>query len=480
MTFKKNIYNGIIWTSVDKFGVQFIQFALSIIIARILSPEDYGTVGLVAVFIAFSQVFVDSGFGKALVQYNKPSSVDYSTVFYFNLFVSGFCYAIIFFSAPYIASFYSISILKDLTRLIALTLLIQSFNIVPNAIFSITLNFKPLAISNSIATVIGGGIGVLAAYNGLGIWALAYMTLASSIIRTAMQWYQSRWLPSFIFSLSSLKKLYKFGGNLLASSLVDVLVRNSSALFIGKTYSSKALGFFTKGVDFANTMSNTIISIIFSVLFPSFSQIKDDKEKTLLTFKASLRYISLFVFPLFMLGSILAKPLIIVLLTERWLTTAIVFQYLVLARMINMIALINEQVLHGMGYSYITLKQEILKSVVRFIFILLTIKFGIVWIAIGELIATMFNYLINAYPLGKILNFGFIFQIKEISRVFISALIATIISYNLIDFFENNYMKLVTAPLFLLFVYLILLELLKQKDFIEVKKKIIRKYLKKI
>jgi teichuronic acid exporter len=248
-------------------------------------------------------------------------------------------------------------------------------------------------------------------------------------------------------------------------------------LFIGKIYSSKSLGFFTKGVDFANTMSNTITSVIFAVLFPSFSKIKDDKVKTLLTFKASLRYVSLFVFPLFMLVSILAKPLIVVLLTERWLTTAIVFQYLVLARMINMIALINQQALHGLGFSYITLKQEILKSIVRFVFILFSIKFGIVWIAIGELIATIFNYFINAYPLGKILNFGFMFQVREISPVFISSLLAAIVSYSLINIFENNYLKLLTGPIFLLFIYLILLELFKQKDFIEIRKKIIAKYI---
>lgn len=476
MSLNKNIVSGVFWTSIDKFGVQFIQFVLSIIIARILSPEDYGLVGLAAVFIAFSQVFVDSGFGKALVQYNNPNKNDFSTVFYFNFLISCLLYAIIFLLSPYIALFYEMPLLKNLIRLIALTLIIQSFNIVPNAIFSININFRPLAISNSIATIIGGGVGVWAAYSGFGVWALAFMTLTSSLIRTISQWYQSNWFPSLVFSFDSLKNLYRFGGNLLASSLIDVLVRNSSGLFIGKLYSSKDLGFFTKGVDFANTMSNTIISVIFAVLFPSFSKIKNDKEKTLTIFKTSLRYVSLFVFPFFMLFSILAQPLILALLTEKWLITAIVFQYLVLARMINMVALINQQVLHGLGFSYITLKQEILKSIVRFVFILISINFGIVWIAIGELIATAFNFFVNAYPLEKILKFGFIHQLKEIKIIFISSLIATLICYFLINFFEDIYLKLLFSPFVLSLIYLMFLELFKQKDYLLLRNKVINKF----
>ena len=479
MSLRKTMMDGMMWTSVDKFGVQFIQLILSIIIARILSPEDFGTVGLLTIFIAFSQVFIDSGFGKALIQYNKPSSLDYSTVFYFNILVGLFCYALIFLSAPYIAVFFNIPVLKDLARIISLILIINSFNIVPNAIFSIKLHFKPLAISNGIGAILGGGVGIIAAINGYGVWALVYMTLTTSVVVMILQWYQSKWVPIYSFSFTSLKKLSKFGGNLLIGSLIDSIVNNLSSIAIGKFFDTRSLGFYTKGVGFSNILSNTIVSVLYSVLFPAFSKIKDDCERLLIAFKKSLRYISLIVFPTFMLVSIIAKPLIVILLTEKWLTAAIILQYLVLARMINMVALVNTQVLHGMGHSRITLKQDIFKTIVRVLFLFASFKFGIVWIAIADLLATIINFFINTYFLGKILNFGAFGQIKEFGIVFISAFIASIASFVLITLFDCNYVKILLAPVSLLIIYLALLQVFEQKDFIEIREIILNKYLKK-
>jgi len=480
MLLKKAMINGMMWTSVDKFGVQFIQFIFSIIIARILSPEDYGTIGLLTIFITISQVFIESGFGKALIQNNKPRQLDYSTVFYFNLLIGVSCYILIFLASPYIANFFNLPILKELARIISLVLIINAFNIVPNAIFSIKLHFKPLAISNGVGAIIGGAIGIIAALNGCGVWALAYMTLTTSLIIMILQWYQSKWIPIFNFSFKSIKKLYKFGGNILVGSLIDSTVNNLNSIAIGKFFDTRSLGFYSKGLGFSNMLSNTIVSVLYTVLFPAFSIIKDDVERLLLAFKKSIRYISLIVFPIFMLVSILAKPLIIILLTEKWLTAAIILQYLVLARMINMVALVNTQVLHGMGYSRITLKQDILKTIVRVLFLFASFKFGIVWIAIADLVATIVNFFINAYFLGKILNFGAFRQIKEFGSVFISAAIASITSFVLIALFDNNYIKILLAPITLLIFYLFLLQIFGQKDFIEIKEKLLNKFLKRI
>jgi len=480
MLLKKAMINGMMWTSVDKFGVQFIQFIFSIIIARILSPEDYGTIGLLTIFITISQVFIESGFGKALIQNNKPRQLDYSTVFYFNLLIGVSCYILIFLASPYIANFFNLPILKELARIISLVLIINAFNIVPNAIFSIKLHFKPLAISNGVGAIIGGAIGIIAALNGCGVWALAYMTLTTSLIIMILQWYQSKWIPIFNFSFKSIKKLYKFGGNILVGSLIDSTVNNLNSIAIGKFFDTRSLGFYSKGLGFSNMLSNTIVSVLYTVLFPAFSIIKYDVERLLLAFKKSIRYISLIVFPIFMLVSILAKPLIIILLTEKWLTAAIILQYLVLARMINMVALVNTQVLHGMGYSRITLKQDILKTIVRVLFLFASFKFGIVWIAIADLVATIVNFFINAYFLGKILNFGAFRQIKEFGSVFISAAIASITSFVLIALFDNNYIKILLAPITLLIFYLFLLQIFGQKDFIEIKEKLLNKFLKRI
>lgn len=469
MSLKRTIMKGMIWTSVDKFGVQIIQFIIGIIIARILSPEDYGTIGLLAIFIAFSQVFIESGFGKALIQHNNPSSSDYSTVFYFNIGIAFLCYVIIYFAAPFIAIFFELPILKKLARIVALTLIINSFNIVPNTIFSIKMDFKPLAISNGISIIVGGGIGVFTAYKGYGVWALVSMNLARSFLVMVLQWYQSKWLPIFRFSFSSLKSLYKFGGNLLIGALIESIVNNLNSVAIGKLFDTRSLGFYSKGMGFSNLMSNTIISVFYSVLFPAFSQIKEDYQRLLSAFKKSIRLIALLVFPIFMLISIISKPLIVILLTEKWLTAAIILQYLVIARMINMVALVNKQVLLGMGHSRITLKQDIYKTIIKVSFLLASFKFGIVWIAIAELMATVVNYFINTYTLGKILNFGAFRQMKEFGRIFLSALLATITSVWLMSFCENNYYKVIVASLIMGVIYAFCLYAFRQKDFIEIK-----------
>lgn len=476
MSLKKAILKGIVWTSFDKFGVQLIQFTFGIIIARILSPEDYGTVGLITIFIAFSQVFIESGFGKALVQYNTPSPLDYSTVFYFNIFIAIVCYIIIFLIAPYIASFFNIPILKNLTRIASLILIINAFIIVPNAMFSIKMNFKPFAISNGVGSILGGGVGLLSALNGYGVWALVYMTLTTSTIVMFLQWYQSKWIPIVDFSFPSIKKLYKFGGNILIGSLIDSTANSLSSAAIGKYFNIRLLGFYTKGVGFSNMMANTIVSVLYSVLFPAFSIMKNDTERLLLAFKKSIRYISLVVFPLFMLVSIIAKPLIVILLTDKWATTATILQYLILARMINMVALVNTQVLHGMGYSRITLKQDILKTIVRLLFLFSFFKFGIIWIAIADVLATIVNFFINTYFLGKIFNFGPFKQIKEFGNIFVSSLLASITCYVLIALIDNNYLKVISAPFILIAAYTSLLQAFKQKDFIEIKNKILMKY----
>lgn len=469
MTLKDKVYKGLFWTSVDKIGVQIIQFILSIFIARILTPEDYGTVALLAIFIAISNVFIDSGFGKALVQDNNPSNVDYSTVFYFNLVISILCYLGMYFSAPFIAEFYSMPILVDLTRVISITLIINSFIIIPNAIFYINLNFKPLAISRAVSAIIGGLVGLIAAYNGYGVWALVYMSLVSSALFAIFQWVQVRWAPSLYFSFQSFKTLFKYGNRLFIGALLDAIVRNLSSIFIGKVFDAKSLGYYSKGVNFSNLASNTIISILYSILFPAFSSIKNDKARLVFNLKKSMRYTALFVFPLFMLGAILAKPLIIILLTKKWLLAATIFQILILARMVSMVVLINIQVLQAIGRSDITLKVNIIKMIISVLFLAFAFKIGIVWIAVAELLGSLLNIFISTYHSGKIFNFGTIKQLKEIASIFISAFIASLIAIAIIFKIENNFLIILIATLSLFTSYITLLLLFKQQDFVDFK-----------
>jgi len=315
--------------------------------------------------------------------------------------------------------------------------------------------------------VLGGLVGLLAAYRGFGVWALVYMSLVSSSLLVVFQWLQVKWLPSLCFSFESFNKLYKFGNKLFFGALLDSIVRNLSSVFIGKVFDAKSLGFYSKGMGFSNLASNTIISVLYSVLFPAFSSIKNDQDRLVFNLKKSIRYTALIVFPLFMLGAILAKPLIIILLTEKWIMAATILQILILARMINMVALINAQILQAVGRSDITLKQDIGKMMISILFLIVAFKFGIVWIAVAELLATSINYTINTYASGKLFNFGALKQLKEIASIFISASVASIITIALIFKIENNYLIVITATFTLCLSYSILLMVLKQRDFLD-------------
>jgi O-antigen/teichoic acid export membrane protein len=469
MILKKTIINSFIWTISEKLGVQLIQFILSVFIARILSPEDYGTVAIISIFIAISNVFVDSGFGKSLIQENNINNKDYSTVFYFNLGVSLIFYIIIYFSAPFISSYYSLPILTELIRIISLVIIINAFTIIPNVIFSVSLNFKPLAISKTFSSLFGGGVGLISAYLGLGVWSLVIMSITSNATLAFFQFYQVKWVPKFQFSFKSLKRLYNFGSKLFFGALLDSVVRNLSSVFIGKVFDAQSLGFYSKGVGFANIASNTTVSILFSVLFPTFSKLKDNKEKFLETLKYSVKYTTLIIVPFFLLTALLAKPLIIILLSDKWILTASILQIIILSRMISILGLINVQALQAIGRSDITFKQDLTKSIISILFLLFTYRFGIIWIAIGELLASLVNYTINVYPSKKLFNYGIFKQLKEIYIIYLCAVVSIIVSYFFLENFKmNNYLKIVSGFSITITVYITLLILIREAEVVKI------------
>tara|TARA_B100000787_G_scaffold169992_1_gene163325 strand:- start:9409 stop:10851 length:1443 start_codon:yes stop_codon:yes gene_type:complete len=478
MNFKKTIINSFIWTISEKLGVQLIQFVLSVFIARILSPEDYGTVALIYIFIAVSNVFIDSGFGKSLIQENNINDNDYSTVFYFNLAVSLIFYIILYFIAPFISSYYSLPILTDLIRVISLVLIINAFTIIPNVIFSVSLNFKPLAISKTISSLFGGIVGLISAYNGLGAWSLVNMSITSNFLLAFFQFYQVKWIPKFYFSFKSLKRLYSFGSKLFFGALLDSVVRNLSSIFIGKVFDSKSLGFYSKGIGFANIASNTTVSILFSVLFPTFSKLNGNSEKFLEALKYSVKYVTLIIVPFFLLTALLAKPLIIILLSDKWILTASILQIIILSRMINIIALINIQALQSIGRSDITFKQDLIKSIISILFLLLTYRFGIIWIAIGELLASLINYSINVYPSEKLFNYGIFKQLKEIYIILLCAFVSILVSYVFLENFQmNNYFKIISGFSITITVYIASLILIGEAEVVKIFNKL-KKHIK--
>jgi len=248
---KQKTLSGVLWSCVERFSVQGIQFVIMVIMARILLPSDYGMIGMLAIFIAIAQTLIDSGFSNALIQKKDRSEIDYSTVFYFNIAVGIVLYFILFFSSPLIARFYNTPELTGLTRVLALNLFINSLAVVQRAILSIKIDFKTQAKASFSAAIISGIVGIVMAYTGFGVWSLAVQTVLNAFVNTVLLWIFSKWIPLKVFSFESFKKLFTFGSKLLASGLLDTIYRNIYTIVIGKKFASTDLGYFTRADQFA-------------------------------------------------------------------------------------------------------------------------------------------------------------------------------------------------------------------------------------
>lgn len=467
VTLKHQMTKGVVWTTIDTFTTQFVQFVFGIVIARIVSPADFGVLGILMVFISLSQVFIDSGFGKALIQKYNPTQEDYSTVFFFNLFISISLYGLFWIASPLIAKFYEMPELASLMRVLSLSLIINSLIIVPQALFSIRLDFRSLAIANFVSAVCSGIVGIVMAAKGFGVWALVGQTIVRSLFLAVVQIMQLKWFPSFVFSKTSFKSLYTYGVNLFGSSLIISILENLNSMVIGKLYKPKELGFYTRGLQFAGLPYVTITSIIYRVLFPFLASVKEDRAQLIQISKSVIRYLSFLTFPLFLWLAMIADPLVRILLTEKWLPAVPIIQIICLARMITVIAGVSVELLNAVGFSDLSLKQNILKATIRVVLLISAYKFGIVWIAVAELVSTGSHFFINTYYPGKILGYGASSQIRDFMPILLSAIFSTIAGFLSMCLFDNLYLKIIVALILSATSFVGFLYLSKQRDFFE-------------
>ncbi len=464
MSLGKKMFTGVLWSAVDKLSTQTVQFILGIILARLLTPTEYGTVGLLLVFITISKVFMDSGFTVALIQNQERTDADISTVFVFNIAISLISYSVLWIAAPYIASFYNLEIISSLLKVLALSLIINAFYSVPYTLISITLDFKTISKINFASTIFSGLIAVYMAYHGYGVWALVAQTLINSITMVVMVWIFNSWRPSFVFSKKSFKKLFSYGSKLLVSSLLERIVSDLSSLLIGKYLSTKNLGFYTRGTQFTNFFSSGLRSILDRVLLPGLATVQNDMDLLVRHVKQIIRLNALITIPIFFGLFILSKPIIQVLLTDKWIMAVPIMQIFCIARLITLICSINVNLLYIIGRTDLALRQQFLKITVRIILVMLSIKFGIIYIALAELLSTAIHYFINSYYPGKLMNYGAFKQLRDVLPFFIAGLVMAIIVYFTTIGIENNILKLVFGPLVGISTYLLMIRLLKIKE----------------
>lgn len=439
---KSQAVKGVVWSAVERFSVQGIQFVLSIIIARLVAPSEYGLIAMLGIFLAVAQTFIDSGFGSALIQKRDRTEKDFSTVFYFNIVVSVVIYLILYFSAPYIALFYKEPLLDIITKWVGLNIIISAFSIVQRAKLTIQLNFKTQAKASLVSVVISGACGVALAYYGYGVWALVTQALLNNLLDTFLLWIFAHWMPKWCFSWKSFKQMFSFGSKLLLSGLLHTVYLNLYTLVIGRKYSATDVGYYNRSYSLAQYPSVNIVNVITRAIYPLQCEMQDDDERLSRLFIQYLRISCYVIFPLMMGLAILAKPLVLVLLTEKWIAMSELLSILCIAYMWYPVMVINNQMLNVKGRSDYFLKAEIIKKVVAIIVLLVTMPFGVKVLCWGVLLYNILDMFISILYTKKVIYIGFRQQFKALKSLLGLSIGMGITVYLFLLIISNIYVQL--------------------------------------
>ena len=419
---KNTVISSLIWKFLERGGVQGVQFVLSIILARLVSPEDYGVIALILVFTQIATVFIQSGFNTALIQKKESDDTDFSSIFYLSLFVALICYVVLFFAAPFIAKFYNQEILTPVIRVISLTLFFGAVNSVQNAYVSKTMQFKRFFYSSMGAVVGSGIVGVIIAYMGYGVWALVAQQLIKDVLICLILWFTVKWRPKWLFSFERVKALFSFGWKLLCSCLLETIFRNIYNLIVGKIYDSQILGFFNRGQQFPQVIATNIDGSIQSVMLPTLSANNDNIKELKRITRRSISTSAFVLMPCMFGLAAVAEPLVKVLLTDKWLPCIPFLQLACISFSIYPIHTANLTAFNALGRSDLYLKLEVIKKCITVLNILITLPLGIYAMAIGQLIQGFLASFINAYPNKKLMNYSYFEQWKDLIPSFLLSL----------------------------------------------------------
>lgn len=451
---KSIVLTSLFWKVMERGGTQGVQFVVQIILARLLLPEEYGLIALVTIFISIANVFVQSGFNTALIQKKHVDSVDLSSVFYVSMMVSIVLYIILYIFAPNISLYYNNNQLTAIIRVLSITLFFGSLSSIQNAIIARELKFKKLFFSSLIAMVLSGIIGVYLAYIGFGIWALVIQQLCNQISITIILWISVSWRPQLLFSLDKVKELFSFGSKILISSLIDTMYSNVRSLLVGKIYTPSTLGYFNRGQQFPALIVTNVNGSIQSVMLPTLSIEQDNKLRVKSIVRRSIITSSFILFPMMIGLAVIAKPLVLIILTEKWLPAVPFLQIYCLSYVFWPIHTANLQAINAIGRSDIFLHLEIIKKILGIIVLLVTLKYGVYFIAIGEVLTSLISTFINSFPNKKLLSYSFYEQFIDIVPSIILSTMMGIAIYYISYFNMNNIATIVTQIVVGILVYI--------------------------
>ena len=470
MSIKQKTVHGLFWNFLDNFSRLGIGFITGIILARLLTPREFGLIGMVTIFIAISQTLIDSGFTQALIRKKECTQADYSTVFFFNLGIGIFVYLLFFLTAGLISDFFEEPQLRQIIPVIGLSIIINALGLIQATILTKRLDFKLQTKISVTSTIISGIIGISMAYTGYGVWSLVFRAVSGSIVGLILLWTWNKWKPSWLFNYQSFREMFSFGSRLLVSGIIDKVYNNIYLLIIGKYFSAADLGYYTRANMFQRLPSENITRVIQRVSYPVLSSLQDDGPRLRSGYQKLIKSTMLITFVLMIGMAASAKPMILTLVGEKWLPSVIYLQLLCLAGMFYPLHALNLNILNVKGRSDLFLKLEILKKVLAIPVIAIGIYYGITEMIIGMIVVSFLSYFLNSFYSGRFIQYSFSSQLKDILPSFLLAAVNGVVIY-LIGYFLHAppYVIFITQILVSIILILGIAEMFKMKDYLYLK-----------
>ncbi|MGN8225759.1 lipopolysaccharide biosynthesis protein [Gracilimonas sp. BCB1] len=468
MSLSQKALGGVLWASVEKFGGKFIHFVTTLVLARILLPEDFGIVAMISIFFAISRILIDSGFSQALIREDFISEEDKTTTFYINLIIAVALFTGLWFTAPLISRFFNEPVLINLTRFMAFMPIFFSLTLIQRAYYSHKINFKTQAKINLTASVLSSFSAIALAIYGFGVWAIAAQQVASAFVTSFLFWGVNPWMPKGFIKPESFKKLFKFGSSLMFSGLISAVYNEIYKVIIGRIYNPALLGFYSQAENIKDVVSKNLINVMVNVTYPVLSKIKEDLNRLKDGYKKVLQVISYLIFPT-MIGLILvAEPMIITFIGEKWLRSVPILQVLALLGLIHHMHVINLNILKVLGRSDLILRLEIIKKTGVTIAIIIGLKFGFWGLVVAQVVSSYLSLFVNMIYTSKLIEYKKMEQVMDVLPIIMYS-VPMALTVGFLDFidFRFEFIRLAVLVSSGIIIYLGTSLLLKPKPFRE-------------
>lgn len=450
---KEKAVSGMVWNGIERFGSSLFLFISNIVLARLLSPDDFGCIGMLMVFISLSDAIVDGGFGSALIQKKNPTQTDYSTIFFWNIILSILMYAVLFLTAPFIADFYSIPLLRDILRVQGLVLIFNAFSLIQINVLKKKIAFKRIAKINLLSVFVGTVLGLIFAYGGWGVWSLVIKVVTTAVLSSFIYWLIPTWKPTTVFCWQSFRELFRFGGFMFLISILMTVYSNIIQLIIGRFFSAVTLGYYTQARKMEDLPRSSFSSVVTNVIFPVFSSLQDDLTKVKNAARTCTKGIAYINFPLMILLIVTARPLFILLFTAKWAQAIPYFQLLCVTEIVLTLIEVNCRYMISLGDSKTNLRIVLIQCLSAIVFIFLGIPWGIYGVLIGFMLSRYLSFIASGVYIDKLLNYTLKEQICDVLPLIGLSLVAGVLSYLLVFVIEDMLLLLCLQVIVYLILY---------------------------